>query len=166
LGGAARKREDAEMDQINIVDETLIDADPATIYTAVGDLVRGKAQWWPGVEIRPRGEIGPGLVGGVFDMAVRRLPGGRSTLRIVEVRENQMIRNEYIDGPVLGMGTLTLTPVDGKTRASYRYHVRPRARLLRLFARLHPRVHRRYMRTYFAGLRGYVERERPAPTNP
>jgi hypothetical protein len=115
------------------------------------------------VEIKPRGEIGADLVGGVSDMVVRRLPGGRSTLRIVEVRENEMIRSEYIDGPTRGVGTLTLTPVDGKTRVSYRYQVRPQARLLRLFPRLHPRVHRRYMRTYFEGLRRYLERDRPAP---
>src|SRR5215217_3155235 len=74
------------------VDEALIDADPATIYAAVGDLARGKAQWRPGVEIRPRGEISPDLVGGVVDMVVRRLPGGTSTLRFVEVSEKR-------DGP-------------------------------------------------------------------
>ncbi len=154
------------MDELDIVDEALIDADRATVYAAVGDLARGKAQWWPGVQIRPRGEIGPDLVGGVVDMVVRRLPGATSTLRIVEVREDEMVRNEYIDGPILGVGTLTLTPVDGKTRASYRWQIRPHARLLRLFVRLVPRMHRRFMRTYFEGLRGYVERERPAPTGP
>jgi Polyketide cyclase / dehydrase and lipid transport len=150
------------MDELDFVDEALIDADRATVYAATGDLARGKAQWWPGVEIRPRGEIGPDLVGGVFDMIVRRLPG-RSTLRIVEVRENEMIRYEYVDGPTRGVGTLTLTPVDGQTRASYRYQVRPRARLLRLVPRVHRRVHQRFMRIYFEGLRRYVERERPAP---
>jgi hypothetical protein len=156
------------MDEVDIVDEAFVDADQATVYTALGDLIRGKAQWWPGVEIRPRGEIGPDLVGGVFDMVVSRLPGGRSTLRIVEVRENEMHRYEYIDGPELGVGTLTLTPVDGRTRASYRQQVRPQPRLLRLLVRLGiaPRVHRRYMRAYFEGLRKYVEREKPATSSP
>jgi uncharacterized protein YndB with AHSA1/START domain len=155
------------MAELDLVDEALIDANPATVYAAVGDLSRGKAQWWPGVEIKPQGEIGPDLVGGVFAMVVRRLPG-RSTLRIIEVRENEMIRNEYVDGPVLGVGTLTLTPVDGKTRASYRYRVRPQARLLRLVPRVHRRVHRRFMRTYFDGLRRYVERQAPdlSPRDP
>jgi uncharacterized protein YndB with AHSA1/START domain len=152
-----------EMDQVDLVDEALIPADVATVYSAVSDLTRGKAQWWPGVEIRPRGEIGPDLVGGVFDMLVRRLPGGSSTLRIIEARKNEMLRMEYIEGPVLGQGTLTLAPVDGGTRVSYRYQVRRQARLLRLLARLHPRVHRRYMRAYFAGLAQFLKREREAP---
>jgi hypothetical protein len=155
------------MDEVDIVDEAFIDADQATVYTALGDLIRGKAQWWPGVKIRPRGEIGPDLVGGVFDMVVGRLPGGRSTLRIVDVRENELHRYQYIDGPELGVGTLTLTAVGGRTRASYRQQVRPTGRLLRLLVRLGiaPRVHRRYMRAYFEGLRRYVEREKPAPSS-
>jgi hypothetical protein len=153
------------MDELDIVDEALVDADRAAVYAAVADLTRGKAQWWPGVEIKPHGEISPDLVGGVFDMVVRRLPNGRSTLRIIEARENEMIRYEYIDGPTLGVGTLTLTPVDGSTRASYRYQVRPRARLLRLLIRVLPRVHHRYMRTYFEGLRRYIEHDRPAPAD-
>jgi Polyketide cyclase / dehydrase and lipid transport len=154
------------MDDVDIVDEEFIDADPATVYTALGHLIRGKAQWWPGVEIRPRGEIGPDLVGGVFDMVVGRLPG--STLRIGEVRENEMHRYEYIDGPELGIGTLTLTPVGGRTRVSYRQQVRHQGLLLRLLARLGvvPRIHRRYMRAYFEGLRTYIEREKPAPNSP
>ena len=156
------------MDEVDIVDEASIDADQATVYAAVGDLIRGTAQWWPGVEIRPREEIGRDLVGGVFDMVMGRLPGSRSTLRIVEVRENEMHRYEYIGGPELGLGTLTLTPDGGRTRASYRQQTRPQRRLLRLLVRLGlaQRIHRRYMRAYFEGLRRYVERENPAPSSP
>jgi uncharacterized protein YndB with AHSA1/START domain len=106
------------MDEVDLVDESFINATPARVYAAVGDLTRGKAQWWPRVEIRPRGEIGPDLVGGVFKMIIGPLPVGRSTLRILEVRENEMHRYEYIDGPELGLGTLTLMPVRGGTRAS------------------------------------------------
>ena len=51
-------------------------------------------------------------------MIIGPLPVGRSTLRILEVRENEMHRYEYIDGPELGLGTLTLMPVRGGTRAS------------------------------------------------
>jgi hypothetical protein len=152
---------------IDLVDEALIEATPSTVDAAMGRLVRGKAQWWPGVELRPRGEIGPDLVGGVFDMIVHRLPS-RSTLRIVEVRENEMHRFEYIDGPELGMGTFTLTPVDGRTRVRYRQQVRTQGRLLGLLARvgLVPRIHRRYMRAYFDGLSRYIEREKASPSSP
>jgi Polyketide cyclase / dehydrase and lipid transport len=157
----------AEMDEVDLVDEGLIDADPVTVYLAIRDLVQGKAQWWAGVEIRPRGEIGPDLVGAVFDMIVHRLPAGRSTLRILEARENEMHRYEYVDGPELGIGTLILTPVRGGTRVSYRQQVRPQRRMLRLLARLGvvPRIHRRYMHAYFEGLRTYVERENGRPSS-
>jgi uncharacterized protein YndB with AHSA1/START domain len=153
------------MAELDIVDEALIDADPASVYAAIAQLSRGRSQWWPGVEIKPHGEIPADLVGGVFDEARRRLPGPNSTLRIVEARENEMIRNEYIDGPFFGTGTFTLSPVDGKTRVSYRWVIRPRALPMRMLIFAVPRVHRRFMRVFFDGLRRYVEpeaRDRPS----
>src|SRR2546427_6497936 len=115
------------------------------------------------VEIKPRGEIDTELVGGVFDMIVRRLPGGNGTLRVIEAHPNEMLRHEYIDGPVSGVGTFTLTPVDGKTRLSYHWHIRPSTRLMRLLIRVMPWTHRRYMWTFFAGLRRHLEDNRPGP---
>lgn len=65
----------AKINEIDVIDEALIDADRATVYAALGDLIRGKAQWWlPAVEVRPRTEIGSDLVGAVYGLAVRRLP--------------------------------------------------------------------------------------------
>jgi hypothetical protein len=50
------------MEELNTVDEAIIDADPVTVYTAIEDLIRGKAQWWlPALESTPRGELGPDL---------------------------------------------------------------------------------------------------------
>ena len=150
------------MNEIDVIDEALIDADQATVYAALGDLIRGKAQWWlPAVEVRPRTEIGSDLAGAVYDLIVRRLPGPRSTLRIAEVRGNEMARIEYIGGPVLGVGTLTLVPVDGKTRATYRWRIRPKGRLVRLPGPLLAGAHRHLMRAFFDGLSRYVEREGP-----
>lgn len=49
-----------------------------------------------------------------------------------------MARIEYINGPVLGVGTLTLVPVDGKTRATYRWRIRPKGHLVRFSSTLNP----------------------------
>lgn len=146
---------------LDIVAEGIVDADQTAVYAAIGDSTRGRAQWWlPRMEVRPRGEIGADMVGGVFELLPRRPRGPGATLRVVEARENELLRYDYIGGPMVGKGTLTLTPVDAKTRVTYRFQVQARRRFMRLFnpvvARMYSRV---FMPAYFAGLSEYLRRQ-------
>jgi uncharacterized protein YndB with AHSA1/START domain len=145
---------------LDIVSEGIVDADPTAVYAAVNDFTPARAQWWlPQVEVRPRGEIDADLVGGVFELLPRRPRVPRSTLRIIEARENELVRYDYIDGPMVGKGTLTLTPVDGKTRVTYRYEVTARRRFLRLLNPVAARMYSRSMPAFFAGLSEHLRRQ-------
>jgi uncharacterized protein YndB with AHSA1/START domain len=159
----ADERRVAYVAGLDIVAEAIVDADRSAVYAAVNDFTPARVQWWlPRMEVRPRGEIGADLVGGVFELLPRRPRGPGSTLRIVEARENELVRYDYIDGPMVGKGTLTLTPVDGKTRVTYRFQVQARRRFLRF---LNPVVAWMYSRVsmpaFFAGLSEHLRRQEP-----
>ncbi len=147
------------MGGIDVVYEDVIDAEPVAVFRAIEDLTRGTAQWWlPRVEVRPRSAADAELVGFEYDVVPRRPRGPHSTLRIVEVDDHEVIRYEYFDCLLPGRGTMTLKPVEGKTRVSYRWQVRPRYRVLRILNPVVKRTSSRvYMPAFFDGLRGYVQ---------
>jgi hypothetical protein len=68
------------MAQIDVVDEAIIDADPASTYDAdpastydaLLNEFRGSTDWWmPHWEARPRGHIPVGQVGAVVEIIAR-----------------------------------------------------------------------------------------------
>ena len=156
------------MSEIDVVDEAIIDADPATVAKAITDEAAGKTHWWlPLWEAKQRGDIPPDQVGGIFDITVH---GRRGTVKwtdkTIEVTEN-MVRLESFEGAFRGEGTWTFEPVDGKTRLRYRWRVRPSGWLLRLlapFIDIGGRSHHETMKAGFEGLNQYVKHLKGEPS--
>lgn len=145
---------------LDVVDEALIDADPATVYRAVVDEFMGRTRWAARhVEEKPRGLIPPNRVGGLFDVTVHRFATPRSIARTTEVTEDKLWRVEYIGGDVRGEGLWTFEPVEGKTRVSFRYRVRPKRWLFRLLAPFvdFGKLHSGVMQAFFAELDRFVK---------
>jgi hypothetical protein len=150
------------MSEIDVVDEAIIDADPATVAKAIRDESMGKTHWWlPYWEAKPRGNIPPDQVGGMIDITVRRRATVRFTAKTVEVTEN-LLRVEYVEGAYRGEGTWTFEPVDGKTRLRFRWRVQPTGWLRWLLLLAPPseksgRSHHEVMQAGFEGLNQYVK---------
>ena len=94
------------MGGIDVVTESVIDAEPKVVFGAIEELTRGTAQWWlPRVEIRPRSAADAELVGFEFEVIPRRPRGPHSTMRIVAVTDHETIRYEIRDSLLPGTGT-------------------------------------------------------------
>jgi hypothetical protein len=149
------------MSEIDVVDEAIIDADPATVAKAItSDEAAGKTHWWlPLWEAKQRGDIPPNQVGGMIDITVHGRRGTvKFTAKTTEIKEN-MARVEYVEGAFRGEGIWTFEPVDGKTRVRFRFRVQPSGWLLRLMA---PFVniaqsHHEVMKAGFEGLNQYLK---------
>ena len=147
--------------EIDCTDEAIIDADPATVLKAIADESMGKTHWWlPCWEGKPRGDIPYDQVSGMIDVTVHKGPTVRFTLKTVEVTENRL-RVEVVGGDFRGEGIWTFEPVDGKTRARFRWHVRPTG-LIGFMLRFAPpeeragRSHREVMKAGFEGLNQHL----------
>jgi hypothetical protein len=150
------------MFEIDVEDEAIIDADPATVSKAIMDEAAGKTHWWlPYWEARPRGDIPPDRVGGTFDITVRRGVTVRFAAKIVEITD-KTLQVQYVEGAYKGEGTWTFEPVDGKTRLHFRWRVQPTGWLYWLL-RLAPssakrgRSHHEVMKAGFEGLNQFVK---------
>jgi hypothetical protein len=81
------------MAQIDVVDEAIIDADPASTYDALLNEFRGSTDWWmPHWEARPRGHIPVGQVGAVVEIIARGSGTSMFTAKITQVIESQLTR--------------------------------------------------------------------------
>ncbi len=111
--------------EIDTEDEAIIDAGLATVRQAIIDETAGRTHWWlPEWQARPRGGAAPDHVGAMVDITVRKGVTVRFTARMTEIDERH-IRSEYVAGAYRGIGTWEFEPVDGKTRARFRWRVRP-----------------------------------------
>jgi len=149
------------MFEIDVEDEAIIDADPATVSRALIDEAAGRTHWWlPYWEAKPHGDIPPDRVGGMFDIIVRRGVVIRFTAKLVEITDNQL-RWEYVGGAYSGEGIWRFEPAEGKTRLRFRWRVRPMG-WLRWLLRVAPSSerkgtsHREVMKAGFAGLNRYI----------
>jgi hypothetical protein len=149
-----------KMLQIDVEDAAVIDADPAAVRGAIIDEAAGRTHWWaPHWQGRPRGDIPPDRVGGMFDVVVRSGITVRFTVKVVEISEAHF-RVEYVGGAYRGEGAWSYEPEDGKTRVSYRWRVRPKGWLSWLLSLSPSRAkeagsHHAVMAAGFAGLNRY-----------
>jgi hypothetical protein len=150
------------MPEIDVVDEAIIDAEPAVVAKAIMDEAMGKTHWWlPHWEAKPRGGIPPDQVGGMTDITIRRGVTIRFTAKTLEVNES-VLRVQFVEGAYRGEGLWTFERVDGKTRLRYRWRVRPAGWLRWLLLLAPPSEkaggsHHEVMKAGFEGLSRYLK---------
>ena len=142
------------------VDEALIHASPEVVFRALLDECNGASDWWaPSVRVTPVSDPPFDHVGAEARSAVRdRGITVRFLWRIIAIEPDSLIRIEYAEGDITGIGTLTLTPAEGGTLLRYDWAARTntwRAALLAPVLGMAAR-HSAVMRRGFAGLDAYV----------
>ena len=83
------------MSRIDVVDEAIIDADPASVFKALIDEVNGRTHWWmPHLEFRLRGETPIEREGAIFDVTIHSRGTPRWTAKITKIVEGKLIELE------------------------------------------------------------------------
>ncbi len=161
---ATKKPSESKNVEIDVVDEAIIDADPATVFKALLDEANGSTNWWvPHWKAELRENASYGQVGSIIDITVRR-PGKkiRLTSKTTEIIENQLIRVKFIEGDLVGDGEWTFEPVNDKTKIRFRYRARTNNLLFKLISRLIDigKAHSEVMQAGFEGLNKYLKHEK------
>ena len=152
---------------VDVVDETLPEADPDVVYMAVVDEHDGKTNWWaPHYSMELLEGDSYGDVGALLDNTVRvhgRFPI-RFVTRTVEVEQNKGIRVEYVGGALRGEALWKFEAVNEKTCLSLQWRTSP-AGVLRALALLLPieKSHSDTMKVGFENLSAYLSQP-PSPT--
>jgi uncharacterized protein YndB with AHSA1/START domain len=153
------------MVRYDVIDETIIPADPPTVWRALLDAARGEASWWePYLRMRPRGDVPQGQVGAIVDIAANEkgdLTSRRTTHitgRVREVEEPHRLVLDYISGDFRGTGEWTFEPLqDGATRLEMRWRTDPHGLVLVILSRFQDigALHSQVMQRGFEQLEAY-----------
>lgn len=155
------------MAQFDKVDETVIAADPETVFQAVIDEGTARSNWWiPTLEVVPGS--GAGEPGTTFEIHILRPRHLQFSARVEERVEGELIRLRYTGGDFVGEGWWTFEPAPGGTRVRYRWKVHTHSLRTRLAALLIDigEAHSQIVRDGFAGLRRYLEERATLPKAP
>ena len=116
------------MPKYDVTDEAIIDALPMDVYKAILDEYAGVTNWWaPILEFKLRGDIPIDHDGATGDMTSK---GAKCSFKVTKIAEGKSIEMD-IAGDLVGTGTWTFEPADGKTKVKYRSNVRTNKALFR-----------------------------------
>ncbi|MFC1973834.1 SRPBCC family protein [Chloroflexota bacterium] len=152
------------MTKYDVTDEAIINASPDVVYNAVIDEMDGKTNWWmPYHSTKLCAGDSYGKVGVIHDSTVRihgKLPI-KFTTKTVEVKNNEMIRVDYVDGALRGQGLWEFESLEGKTKLSYRWQTSPSGLLRRILAPILPykKSHSDVMKAGFNNLNRFLARK-------
>jgi ribosome-associated toxin RatA of RatAB toxin-antitoxin module len=146
------------MRKIVAEDTAVIAGAPEAIWQAISDF-NLYAEWWPSsVKILVR-KSAPGIIGSQVDL---KPFGGRAFLCEVEsIREGAELRVKY-SGVYRGPGVWTIAAEGGNCRVTYRVDLEIADPIMKILSFIIPipRLHSSLMRKVFAGLAGYVAKDR------
>jgi hypothetical protein len=113
------------MPKIDVVDEAIIESEPAIVFNALLNEFEGAKNWWmPHWEAKPRGEVPFSQIGGIIDITVHRIGKPKWSAKSIEIIPGKYLKAEFFHGDFLGNGEWTLEPVDNKTRVKFRFNVK------------------------------------------
>jgi uncharacterized protein YndB with AHSA1/START domain len=136
------------------VDEAIITACPRVVFRALIDECSGATSWWaPWVRVTSADGARFDRVGATARSEVHNLVTARFTWRIAELRENELIAIDYLDGDLVGHGDLTLEPLGEYTQLRYAWDVRTNGLKANLLGPL-LRMDRRHSQVVVAGFEG------------
>jgi len=115
----------------DVTDEAIIDASPSEVYNAFLNEFNGKTNWWqPRLSAKLRQGNSSDEIGAIFDISTGGL---ELTAQTVEVKKNEFLRINYIEGPFKGQLLAKLEEFDGKTKISIRWQANTCGALIRFF---------------------------------
>ncbi len=151
------------MTSYDVVDTVIIDADPATVFTALMDEVQGVTGWWaPHFRSRPREGTPVGRVGGVVDVRIRWIVRLWFSARMTQVEDNRRLVVEFFEGHFLGVGIWTFEPAGEGTRIHFRWTVRSNHWIYPTFCRIvdFGKIHSNVVQAGFEALARHVRQLR------
>jgi uncharacterized protein YndB with AHSA1/START domain len=112
------------MPKYDFLDEGIVDSPPMEVYKALLNEASGVTHWWmPDLEFRLRGGM-PICEGAIYDIIGNsRGMKYKWSSKVTKLVEGKSIEEEYA-GAIVGTGTWTFEPTDGKTKVQYRWNVR------------------------------------------
>jgi len=147
------------MVKYDVTDEAIINASPKVVYKSVIDEMDGKTSWWmPHRSLELREGDSYGQVGALLDSTVRSRFTTQFTTKTVEVKANEMIRVEYVEGALRGEGLWKFPSQKGKTKISYRWQTKPAGWFLRIIGPFLPvrKSHSKVMKAGFENLNNFL----------
>ena len=149
------------MVKYDITDEAIINASPDVVFNAVKDEACGKTSWWmPHLSFKPREESTCG-VGDLIDVTVLGKRPIKFTTKTVEIKMNEMVKGNYVEGAYRGEFVWEFKDLDGKTKLSFRWRTKPAGLLLRILAPFLPieKYHSDVMKAGFNNLNKFLDQK-------
>jgi len=149
----------SEFTTYDVTDEAIINASPEVVFKALRDEFIGKTNWWmPYLSSKIRDGHSPGRIGSLIDVTVHGEHPVKITSKSVEIKENEMIRSENVEGPLKGETVWTLERVNDKTKLSCRWRMKASGLVFKLLTPLAPieKNHSAVMQAGYANLNKYL----------
>ena len=148
------------MAKYDVTDEAIINAEPDIVFSALLAEYAGKTSWWmPSLSAKIRKGDSADQLDTLIDITVHGKFPIKFTIKTVEVKKNELLRYEYVEGAWRGEGLWKLEAKDGKTKLSYRWRASPSGLLLRIMAPFVnvPKAHSDVMKAGFDGLNEHLK---------
>ena len=148
------------MTKYDVTDEAIINGTPDVVYNALKDEIDGKTSWWmPHLSSKLREGSSSGNVGALCDITVHGKRKVKFTTKTVEVKDNEMIRANYIEGALRGEGLWKFDSLEGKTKLSFRWQTSLSGFLPRIMGLFLPveKKHSDVMKAGFDNLNKFIE---------
>jgi uncharacterized protein YndB with AHSA1/START domain len=121
------------MPKIDVTDEGVIDAPPMAVYKAILNEYAGVTHWWlPFLEFKLKGDLPIDREGAIFEMKGNSKGMRPISAKMTKIVETKSIEYDMFAGDLVGTGTWTFEPVDGKTKVRYRLNCRTNRLLISL----------------------------------
>jgi hypothetical protein len=146
------------MPKYDVTDEAVIDSPPMVVYKAVLDEYAGVTNWWaPILEFKLRVDLPIDHEGAIGDMLSK---GAKCSFKVTKIAEGKSIEMD-IAGDLVGTGTWTFEPADGKTKVKYRSNVRTNKALFSLVSPFvnFGKTHSDNMQKGFKALNNYLSKK-------
>lgn len=144
--------------KFDITDEAIINARPDVVFNAVKDEGCGITNWWmPHLSCKPRKDSACGI-GDLIDVTVHGKRPITFTTKTVEIKINEMVKGNYVEGAYRGEFVWEFKELDGKTKVRFRWRTKPEGLLLRILASFLPieKYHSDVMKAGFENLNKFL----------
>ena len=147
------------MTKFDVLDEVVINAKPDVVWKAIlysGAFLRGM-----GAEFKLLEGSNSHEVGALTEITLPSKFAVKFISKTVEIKENELWRVQYVGGVFRGEGLWRFEPIDGNTKVSFHWRVRPSgllSRFLAIFINI-PKRHSAVMKKAFASLNEYINEQ-------